>query len=148
MYTHQSIITYPHPLLTTKQEYDPGLDDYEIIAQMLMVCIQYANNAGDGLLGLAANQIGIETRILLYRDEYNEYLTPLIDPVIDFYGDLYMVDLEACGSFPGLVLEVPRATYIVVKHKDGRTAFRDQDARIIQHEVDHLDGITFLHREV
>jgi peptide deformylase len=148
------ILLYPHPMLTTKQEYNPELDDFDTLVRMFGAALLYKYETGEPILGLAANQIDIATRIILYRDSYDGYLKPLIDPTITFYDDLHEIDWEACGSFPGLEVEVPRAKNIFVSYIDSETLkyridmFSDLEARIIQHEVDHLDGITILHREV
>jgi peptide deformylase len=78
-------------------------------------------------------------------------LTVLINPEIEVLEDTVRLGLESCLSVPGLAGEVPRASTISYRghHLDGslveRTA-RGFHARIVQHEVDHLDGILYPQR--
>ncbi len=101
-------------------------------------------------LGLAAPQVGVGKRIFVA--EVENHLHVLIDPtVVKREGE--QLGTEACLSIPGIVAEVPRAAHVVVKAKNrrGRGFTLDADglfARVIQHEIDHLDGVLFLDRVV
>ncbi len=96
----------------------------------------------DGL-GLAAPQIGQSLRLCVAK--VNGRLTPLINPHITFKSKETDVMEEGCLSLPNIWLPVPRSTSIVVKYLNAKgqpqeRKFDGMEARIIQHEVDHLDG--------
>jgi len=101
-------------------------------------------------VGLAAPQVGVSKRIIVA--EVNERLHVLIDPkIVKHEGE--ELGTEGCLSIPGVIGEVPRAVRVIVKGKNrkGRGITLDAGgmlARVLQHEVDHLDGILFLDRVV
>ncbi len=96
----------------------------------------------DGL-GLAAPQIGQSLRLCVAK--VNGRLTPLINPHITFKSKETDIMEEGCLSLPNIWLPVPRSTSIVVKYLNAKgqpqeRKLEDMDARVVQHEVDHLDG--------
>jgi peptide deformylase len=111
-------------------------------------------------LGLAAPQIGSHKRIFgVYigyfdraeNDPQPPIATIFINPVIVDHPAEPEVDAEACLSIPNMSGNVPRPLKIVLRYMDERGAtvervFTGSDARAIQHELDHLDGILFLDR--
>lgn len=105
----------------------------------------------DGV-GLAANQIGVLSRIIVWRlPEAEEDLNVFVNPVILKASESMVTDTEGCLSVPGVTVEVPRAEEVIVEAQDLRgRAFTVHlsglAARIIQHEVDHLDGRLILDR--
>lgn len=97
----------------------------------------------DGL-GLAAPQVGTSLRLCIAR--MNGRLTPLINPEILWKSDEIEVAEEGCLSLPNLWMNVPRSVEITVRYQDAKGAEQERklkglDARVVQHEVDHLDGI-------
>lgn len=97
-------------------------------------------------VGLAANQVGVSKRILIAADG-DEKIIELINPRCDF-SDGEELGIEGCLSVPGSYGEVPRAASISVRGLDraGREVQIQAEgllARILQHEIDHLDGILF-----
>lgn len=97
-----------------------------------------------GGLGLAAPQVGQSLRVCLSL--INGKLIPLINPTISWRSKETSVAQEGCLSLPGLEVSVTRASFIIVqfldtKGKDQELHLSDLEARIVQHEVDHLDGI-------
>lgn len=111
-----------------------------------------AMERGDGI-GLAAPQVGILKRIIVldpsaYQPDRSRQA--LINPVI--VGRRGSVgDREGCLSLPGIEAQVRRAAEVdvealTVEHRPIRFVARDLEARIIQHEVDHLDGILMIDR--
>lgn len=104
-----------------------------------------------GGVGLAAPQIGIGRRLVV-ADPGEPSLLHLINPrFVEMQGEA--VDVEGCLSIPGVYGEVPRSEKVVVTalDRDGREVrFQAEGllARILQHEVDHLDGILFVDRAV
>lgn len=101
-------------------------------------------------VGLAAPQVGVSKRIIVA--EVDERLHVLIDPkIVKRAGEA--LGTEGCLSIPGVIGEVPRAVTVIVKGKNrkGRGITLEAEgmlARVLQHEVDHVDGILFLDRVV
>lgn len=103
-------------------------------------------------VGLAAPQIGI-TRQLIVVDPGEERLMKLVNPrIVEQEGE--EIAVEGCLSVPGICGEVPRATRVIVEALDATSAkpIRVEAsgflARILQHEIDHLQGILFVDRAV
>lgn len=113
----------------------------------------------DGV-GLAAPQIQEPYRIVVYElrdnDRYDvedEVIEPtvLVNPSIVARSDSTVTDWEGCLSLPDLRGKVPRSESITVEalHPSGETVRREAsgfEARVIQHELDHLDGTLFVDR--
>jgi peptide deformylase len=102
-------------------------------------------------VGLAATQLGVLHRVLVYRAHAEDPLTALVNPRIEWLSDELVLAEEGCLSLPGVHLEVQRAQALRVKASDERgeeviVEAEGLPARIIQHEVDHLDGILILDR--
>lgn len=99
--------------------------------------------AADGL-GIAAPQVNESLRMCLAK--IGNRITPLINPQITWKNAERAIAEEGCLSLPGQWADVPRATAIIVQYKnakgeDQERKLTDMEARIVQHEVDHLDGI-------
>ena len=99
-------------------------------------------------IGLAAPQVGVGRRVIVV--EYQKSRLALVDPEI-LRQDGEAVAAEACLSIPGMVGDVPRALRVVVRARNRRNRFvtvkaEHMLARILQHEIDHLDGILFPQR--
>lgn len=98
-------------------------------------------------VGLAAPQLGILQRIVVIHPVGGKP-TALINPVIsNVEGEA--VGEEGCLSIPGLYGDVKRPATVTVKYLDRKGRERKEDlegmpARIVQHEVDHLDGVLFI----
>jgi peptide deformylase len=100
-------------------------------------------------LGLAAPQIGASTRILIY--DVGDGVQVIVNPKILSMRGEQLDPPEGCLSIPGLQGQVRRAKEVRVKgyNQLGRPVYRraqDMEARVIQHELDHLDGILFFER--
>ena len=100
-------------------------------------------------LGLAAPQVGVSTRILIY--DAGDGLKVLINPKILGVKGKQLDPPEGCLSIPGLTGVVERGLELRVKGFDERlrpVSIRATglEARVIQHEIDHLDGILFIDR--
>lgn len=99
--------------------------------------------AADGL-GLAAPQVGVSQRVCVAR--IHGRLTPLINPKITWRSSVLETAEEGCLSLPNIYQPVARAKAIVVRYLDGKGKEQERrlegmDARVVQHEVDHLEGI-------
>jgi peptide deformylase len=102
-------------------------------------------------VGLAATQLGVLHRVLVYSAYAEDPLTVLVNPVIEWRSEELEGAMEGCLSLPGVHVEVERATRVRVSAQDERGESLEIEAegltaRVIQHEVDHLDGILILDR--
>jgi len=102
-------------------------------------------------IGLAATQLGVMHRLLVYRADPEGEVQALANPEIVWRSDEQEAATEGCLSIPGVQVEVERPTAIKVRAQDlkGREVEVEAEgleARVIQHEVDHLDGILILDR--
>ena len=102
-------------------------------------------------IGLAATQVGRLSRVLVYRVAEDSPLVALVNPEIEWASEETEVDQEGCLSLPGVLVDVERPARIRVKAQDQRGDFvlldaRELEARVIQHEIDHLDGVLILDR--
>ncbi len=100
-------------------------------------------------VGLAANQVGRLRRILVAAVEDEELV--LVNPVLEEVGDETENLPEGCLSIPGIQVDVVRPTAITVSAQDTSGAPFELEAsglmaRILQHEIDHLDGVLILDR--
>ena len=100
-------------------------------------------------VGLAANQVGRLKRILVAAVEDQEYV--IVNPTIEERTRSTEKDLEGCLSIPGIQVEVERPTAVTVSGQDASGAPLRLEAsgllaRVLQHEVDHLDGVLILDR--
>ena len=130
---------------------EPVMDPYELSDELQKIRVE------GGGIGLAAPQVGINTQVLVIGmgdfktegvEDYNQvFFNPII---LSTDGEkTYMV--EGCLSYPGLFVKVKRSTDIVMEwwtEEDTRCEekFSGITSRILQHEVDHLNGITFINR--
>ena len=102
-------------------------------------------------VGLAATQLGVLHRVLVYRAYTDDPLTALVNPVIEWVSEELEVAEEGCLSLPGVHVEVERHAQLHVRARDVHdeqivVEVEGLQARIIQHEIDHLDGILILDR--
>ncbi|HEX2015240.1 MAG TPA: peptide deformylase [Solirubrobacteraceae bacterium] len=102
-------------------------------------------------IGLAAPQVGIPHRVLVYRVTADSPVIGLVNPAIEWAGAEAEVQEEGCLSLPGVALEVARPIHVRVRALDGAgqevvIEASGLEARVIQHEVDHLDGVLILDR--
>jgi peptide deformylase len=102
-------------------------------------------------IGLAATQLGVLHRVLVYRVDAEEPVTALVNPVIEWRSEELETAEEGCLSIPGVHVEVERPARICARGRDVTGAevsieAEGLEARVIQHEVDHLDGVLILDR--
>jgi peptide deformylase len=102
-------------------------------------------------VGLAATQIGVLHRVLVYRAFLDDPLTALVNPRMAWVSDERELGEEGCLSLPTVHVEVERAARVRVQAQDEtgteiEVEAEGLEARIIQHEIDHLDGILILDR--
>ncbi len=146
--TVNDIKIYPDPVLRKKSENVTSID--KEIGKLIKDMFEIMEEA-DGI-GLAAPQIGISKRIVVISINEKKFdRLALINPVIESYSTQTTVMEEGCLSVPGVNAEVERPQTIVVKSltRSGRLveiSAEDLLARVLQHEIDHLDGILFIDR--
>lgn len=102
-------------------------------------------------LGLAAPQLGISQRLLVYRVGLDAPTVALANPEIEWTSGEEETFEEGCLSIPGVVVDVDRPVHVRVRGKDEDGEDRlveasGLEARVIQHELDHLDGVLILDR--
>ena len=102
-------------------------------------------------IGLAATQVGVMHRVLVYRVEPDAAVAALVNPEIEWAGDETEPMDEGCLSLPGVLVEVERPVHIRVRAHDEHgdpisIEASGLEARVIQHEIDHLDGVLILDR--
>jgi peptide deformylase len=102
-------------------------------------------------IGLAATQLGVAHRLLVYRVEPDSPVNALVNPEIEWTSRDEETFEEGCLSLPGVIVDVERPVHVRVRARDERgeevlVEASGLEARVIQHEMDHLDGILILDR--
>jgi len=102
-------------------------------------------------VGLAAPQLGISQRLLVYRVGPDAPVTVLANPELEWASGELELGEEGCLSIPGVVVDVDRPVHVRVRALDEEGEERvveasGLEARVIQHEIDHLDGVLILER--
>jgi peptide deformylase len=102
-------------------------------------------------VGLAATQVGVVHRLLVYRVQQQGPLAALINPEVEWSSRDSEAMEEGCLSLPGVLVEVDRPIHVRVRALDefGEPILIEAsglEARVIQHEIDHLDGVLILDR--
>lgn len=154
----RKIITLPHPLLRKRSTVvDPANADTGRLIRDLCNTLEAKENPRG--VGLSAVQIGVLARVIVIRDP-NKELVPLINPEIIWRSNKGFWKpskrknpLEGCLSIPGIWGQVKRDPYIKVayQNREGKTitkSFRNFPAIVVQHEIDHCDGILFIDRVI
>lgn len=144
------ILTYPDPRLRSKSF------PVEIISTEIKRLLDDMAETMYGApgVGLAAPQVGVNVRAIVVditaEEENSPGLIKLIDPEI-IYSEGQQVGEEGCLSIPGFVSLVKRKEKVRVKglNEEGKHSEIDASgllARVLQHEIDHIDGILFIDR--
>ena len=102
-------------------------------------------------VGLAATQLGVLHRLLVYRVQPDAPVNALINPEIEWAGSAEEFAEEGCLSLPAVLVDVERPIYVRVRGLDenGEEVVVEAsglEARVIQHEIDHLDGVLIVDR--
>ena len=102
-------------------------------------------------IGLAAPQVGISHRLLVYRVEPDSPVVALVNPEIEWSSRDEEISEEGCLSLPMIHVDVERPVAVLVNahNEHGEELVIEAtglEARVIQHEIDHLDGILILDR--
>tara|TARA_Y100001960_G_scaffold329720_1_gene421813 strand:+ start:1003 stop:1527 length:525 start_codon:yes stop_codon:yes gene_type:complete len=143
-----------HPVLLKKAEKveDPTTPE---IKQLVSDMLETLSDLGGSGVGLAAPQVHVSLQVVIFETSSSEnkkpILTALINPKIEALTDETSIDWEGCLSIPGLRGQVVRPNKIKYSGLglDGKkieTIAEGFDARVVQHECDHLLGILYPHR--
>ncbi len=102
-------------------------------------------------VGLAATQLGVMRRLLVFQAGPDATPTALVNPEVEWRSDEGETAEEGCLSLPGIVVDVERPLHVRVRATDAAgdplsVEASGLEARVIQHEVDHLDGVLMLDR--
>jgi len=102
-------------------------------------------------VGLAATQLGVLHRVLVYRVQQQAPVAALVNPEVEWTGSDSETMEEGCLSLPTVLVDVERPVHVRVRARDehGRELMIEAsglEARVIQHEIDHLDGVLILDR--
>jgi peptide deformylase len=102
-------------------------------------------------VGLAATQVGVLHRVLVYRVQQESPVVALVNPEIEWKGGEEEIMEEGCLSLPTVLVDVERPLHVRVRARDehGEEILVEAtglEARVIQHEIDHLDGVLILDR--
>ncbi|MGE5282276.1 MAG: peptide deformylase [Chloroflexota bacterium] len=106
----------------------------------------------DGMgVGLAATQLGILRRLLVFQAGHDSESTTLLNPEVEWLSGELVVAEEGCLSLPGVSMDVERALHARVGGLDAEgepvtIEASGLEARVLQHEIDHLDGVLILDR--
>ena len=139
------IRTFGDPVLKTRAAPVDNFDESLVRLTQDMLSTMRDN---DGV-GLAANQVGRLKRVLVASVEEEDYV--IVNPVLTGISDATERAPEGCLSIPGIQVEVERPTSVTVSGTDAsgeplQIEASDILARVLQHEVDHLDGVLILDR--
>ncbi|HMB53594.1 MAG TPA: peptide deformylase [Thermoanaerobaculia bacterium] len=106
----------------------------------------------DGMgVGLAATQLGVLRRVLVFQAGRDSEPVGLVNPEIEWLSDDAVVAEEGCLSLPQVAMEVERPLHARVGAHDAEgepvtIEASGLEARVLQHEIDHLDGVLILDR--
>jgi len=152
----RQVLRMGHPTLLKVAQ---PVTEFNTAALDRLIADMFDTMAEEDGVGLAAPQIGESVRIVIFGFEHSERypdvepipITVLINPEIEFLGTEMQASWEGCLSVPGMRGQVSRYQRIRYRGFDqaGNAVDRtvqDFHARVVQHEVDHLDGILYPQR--
>jgi peptide deformylase len=142
----REVLRYPHPALKqVARALGPGEEEIARVAADLVDTMEAFGHC----VGLAATQLGELVRMVVVDVAGHKKATTangrlvLVNPrIVEAEGA--EVGREGCLSIPELTANVRRATTIVVEHDAGSVRSVGFEARCLQHEIDHLDGVLFI----
>jgi peptide deformylase len=137
---------YGDPVLRMRASDVESFDgDLERLVERMTALMQDANG-----VGLAATQVGVLQRVLVMQLSEEEPFA-LVNPTVAARSEDLDTDDEGCLSLQGVTVPVERAMTITIEGKDEHGEdvsidFEGLAARVVQHELDHLDGVLILDR--
>ena len=102
-------------------------------------------------VGLAATQVGVLQRLFVFQQAEADEVTPIVNPEITVKTEETEIADEGCLSLQGVLVPVERALGVTIEGKTLRgeplrLELEEMDARVVQHELDHLNGVLMLER--
>ena len=138
---------YPDPVLRMRaHEVEKFDDELEALAERMTRLMGEA--AG---VGLAANQVGVLRRIFVFQPTPEDEPRAMVNPeIVERSGEAEPED-EGCLSMQGVLVEVDRTRQVTLVARDPsgeqiRVELDGMAARVVQHELDHLDGVLIIDR--
>jgi peptide deformylase len=138
---------WPDPVLRMRaQEVEDFDDDLHRLVRRMGALMADANG-----VGLAANQAGVLRRVFVFRTGDEDEVVAAVNPRIAEASDERASDDEGCLSLQRVLVPVERHVTVTLEAFDAdgaplRLELSDLDARVVQHELDHLDGVLILDR--
>jgi peptide deformylase len=138
---------YPDPALRMRaREVEQFDGDLARLVERMTRLMDDANGAG-----LAANQVGVLRRVFVFHPDAEADPIAVVNPVITERAAEALSDAEGCLSLQGVQVPVERAVTVRLEGRDpdGKELsleLSELGARIVQHELDHLDGVLILER--
>ncbi len=153
----------PRPILTLPdtrlRRPSVPIQTFDRSLRALLAELEAAMRAGPGGVGVAAPQLGENVRAIVVDCRrarhpcHNHGFLHMVNPSFSVCDDTHVLGREGCLSVPDWTGLVPRFRCVRVRFQDGEGIVHELgssgfEARVIQHEVDHLDGILFIDRVV
>jgi peptide deformylase len=145
-----TIVKHPNPILEERMpEFDfdnPLTDPVQLEKDMIEIMLER------GGIGLAANQVGIKTRMFVMgHPKYRDHAQAFFNPVIAGITDDTLEEEEGCLSFPNIYVKIKRPRGVLVRFQNSKgetqeAEFFGTECRCFLHEFDHLEGITYKDR--
>lgn len=140
------VVQHPSPILKSRAREVDATDDGSLRELVRVMAETMYDESG---VGLAAPQVGVDKRVIVF--DVDEKLAALCNPVITNSSDETIVEDEGCLSVPGISVPVQRAARITCTGQtiEGHEVTIEAEeflARVLQHEIDHLDGVIILDR--
>jgi len=138
---------YPDPVLRMKAN---EVEEFDGDLAKLIERMEHLLHDANGV-GLAATQIGVLRRVFIFQPDPDEEPRALVNPRLAEGSDERESDDEGCLSLQGVVIPVERHERVAVEAtdpegKEVRLELEGLPARVVQHELDHLDGILIIDR--
>ncbi len=138
---------YPDPVLRMKAN---DVEEFDGDLAKLIERMEHLLHDANGV-GLAATQIGVLRRVFIFQPDPDEEPRALVNPRLAQGSDEREADDEGCLSLQGVVIPVERHERVAIEAidpegKDVRLELEGLAARVVQHELDHLDGILIIDR--
>jgi peptide deformylase len=120
-------------------------DDLRRLVERMIILMHEAQG-----VGLAATQVGVLRRLFVFEPD-DDGPRAIVNPVVVERGEETVLDDEGCLSLQGVKVPVERSTRIVLEGKDPngedvRLELDEYGSRVVQHELDHLDGVLIIDR--
>jgi peptide deformylase len=138
---------YPDPVLRMQaRPVESFGDDLRRLAERITLLMVDANG-----VGLAATQVGVLRRLFVFRARDEEEATAVVNPELVECSEELESDEEGCLSLQGVLVPVERPVSVTVEAvdlagKEVRLRLEGYEARVAQHELDHLNGVLILDR--